>query len=59
MKDAPLATDPETGEPVRRIISGGYGLMGASNKGASTGGSHAHAHSHGGGCCGGTCGCGH
>jgi predicted nucleic acid-binding Zn ribbon protein len=59
MKDAPLATDPETGEPVRRIISGGYGLMGASNKGTSTGGSHAHAHSHGGGCCGGTCGCGH
>jgi predicted nucleic acid-binding Zn ribbon protein len=27
MKDEPLRTDPETGEPVRRIISGGIGLM--------------------------------
>lgn len=28
MKDAPLQKHPETGEPVRRVISGGYGLMG-------------------------------
>lgn len=28
MKDAPLQRDPATGEPVRRIISGGFGLMG-------------------------------
>ena len=27
MKDAPLTAHPETGEPVRRIISGGFGLM--------------------------------
>ena len=27
MKDAALTTDPETGEPVRRVISGGYGLL--------------------------------
>ena len=27
MKDAPLTHDPETGEPVRRVISGGFGLM--------------------------------
>ncbi len=27
MKDAPLTTDPVTGEPVRRVITGGYGLM--------------------------------
>jgi predicted nucleic acid-binding Zn ribbon protein len=27
MKDAPLAADPETGEPVRRVITGGYGLI--------------------------------
>ena len=27
MKDAPLARHPDTGEPVRRVISGGYGLM--------------------------------
>lgn len=28
MKDAPLTKDPKTGSPVRRVISGGYGLMG-------------------------------
>jgi predicted nucleic acid-binding Zn ribbon protein len=27
MKDAPLTRDPETGLRVRRVISGGYGLM--------------------------------
>jgi hypothetical protein len=27
MKDAPLTRHPETGEPVRRVISGGYGLI--------------------------------
>lgn len=27
MKDTPLRHDPETGEPVRRVITGGYGLM--------------------------------
>jgi hypothetical protein len=32
MKDAPLSRHPETGEPVRRVITGGYGLMGASEK---------------------------
>jgi len=28
MKDAPLTRDPQTGVRVRRVISGGYGLMG-------------------------------
>lgn len=32
MKDAPLKQHPDTGEPVRRVISGGYGLMGVSEK---------------------------
>ena len=32
MKDRPLKTDPATGEPVRRVISGGYGLMGVTEK---------------------------
>jgi hypothetical protein len=32
MKDAPLDQHPDTGEPVRRVISGGYGLMGVSEK---------------------------
>jgi hypothetical protein len=27
MKDAPLTRHPDTGEPVRRLISGGFGLM--------------------------------
>jgi hypothetical protein len=27
MKDAPLNRHPDTGEPVRRLISGGYGIM--------------------------------
>ena len=60
MRDAPLANDPETGEPVRRVIAGGYGIIGGSHKGESHSRGHAHKHSHGGGgCCGGTCGCGH
>lgn len=32
MKDAPLARDPATGAPVRRVISGGYGIMRAAEK---------------------------
>ncbi|WP_438479648.1 FmdB family zinc ribbon protein [Oleiharenicola lentus] len=35
MKDAPLKTDPETGEAVRRVISGGFGLMGVVEKKSS------------------------
>lgn len=27
MKDAPLKQHPDTGEPIRRVISGGYGLI--------------------------------
>jgi hypothetical protein len=32
MKDTPLERDPATGEPVRRVITGGYGLMGVTEK---------------------------
>lgn len=32
MKEAPLTRDPATGARVRRVISGGYGLMGVSEK---------------------------
>lgn len=32
MKDRPLERHPDTGEPVRRVITGGYGLMGVSEK---------------------------
>lgn len=27
MKDTPLSRHPDTGEPVRRVISGGFGYM--------------------------------
>lgn len=56
MKDAPLTRRPGTGEPVRRVISGGFGLMGVGEKAATRpqvtrGG--------GGSCgCGGACSCG-
>lgn len=58
MKDAPLARDPQTGEPVRRVISGGYGFIGAA-KSDSAGAATAPGHSHGGGCGHGGCGCAH
>jgi predicted nucleic acid-binding Zn ribbon protein len=53
MKDAPLTRHPDTGKPVRRIISGGYGLMGLSGKSVKR------QVSRSGGCgCGGACMCG-
>jgi predicted nucleic acid-binding Zn ribbon protein len=45
MQDAPLTTHPETGEPVRRVILGGYGLMKQQSSQPD------------GGACGPTCGC--
>jgi predicted nucleic acid-binding Zn ribbon protein len=54
MKDQPLQRHPDTGERVRRVISGGLGLMGLGAKGAAV-----PAATRGGGCgCGGACGCG-
>jgi predicted nucleic acid-binding Zn ribbon protein len=47
MKDEPLRVDPETGEPVRRVISGGLGVL---VPGGSTGPSVGSVGSHGGGC---------
>ncbi len=52
MKDAALTRHPETGEPIRRVITGGLGIM-TSSKGAP-----APVVSSGGHCCGGGCGCG-
>lgn len=49
MKDAPLTRHPDTGEPVRRIITGGAGLMGMSSSSAGSSSS--------GGSCGTGCGC--
>jgi len=36
MKDEPLAKHPETGEPIRRVILGGYGLMKSAENTSST-----------------------
>jgi len=52
MKDDPLTRHPETGAPVRRVISGGYGILQKS-------GIPAPSRPKGHGCCGGGCGCGH
>ena len=52
MKDEPLRVDPETGEAVRRVISGGYGVH---VTGSSIGPSVGSVGSHG---CGSGCGCG-
>ena len=46
IKDAALTRHPETGEPLKRVISGGVGLLTSS---ASTGSSHRHTSA---------CGCG-
>jgi hypothetical protein len=32
MNDAPLRRHPKSGQPVRRVIMGGYGLMGVGEK---------------------------
>jgi predicted nucleic acid-binding Zn ribbon protein len=54
MNDRPLDRDPETGRPVRRIITGGFGLMGVGTAAPDTTPAAA------GSCCrGGGCGCSH
>jgi predicted nucleic acid-binding Zn ribbon protein len=50
MRDDPLRFDPVTGEPVRRIITGGLGALT---------GSSAESSAHGGGCGSHACGGGH
>jgi predicted nucleic acid-binding Zn ribbon protein len=52
MKDAALSTHPETGKPIRRIITGGLGIM-TSGKGSSPA-----PNTSGGHYCGKGCGCG-
>ncbi len=46
MKDEPLTRHPETGEPIRRVILGGWGLVKGATRGEMAGGG------------GGSCGCG-
>ena len=50
MKDDALTRHPQTGQPIRRVITGGVGFsVSGSAKSSSSG------HSHSGGCCGGGC----
>lgn len=54
MKDAALTHHPETGKPIRRVVTGGYGFIktgGSSPSPAAPSGGHS--------CCGGACGCSH
>jgi len=53
MNDAPLTHDPETGEPVKRVISGGYGFMQKGKAKPATARPAGHC------CGGGGCGCHH
>ena len=50
MGDAPLTRHPATGVPIRRVITGGYGLMGVGERKSSVPAVSSH-------CCGPQCGC--
>jgi predicted nucleic acid-binding Zn ribbon protein len=50
MNDAPLTKHPETGEPIRRVMLGGFGVLSNAKPGGS-------AQSAGSACCGPSCGC--
>ncbi len=56
MNDAPLTSDPETGEPVPRVIRGGFGYIGKAKPGAKSA-KPAGAPARGGHSCGSGCGC--
>ncbi len=53
MKEDALTRHPDTGEPVRRVITGGAGLMGLSSSSSS----NTSGRASGGGGCGTGCGC--
>ncbi|MBE7499380.1 MAG: zinc ribbon domain-containing protein [Verrucomicrobiales bacterium] len=50
MNDQPLTKHPETGQPIRRVVLGGFGVL---SSGRSSGASP----SSGASCCGPACGC--
>ena len=54
MNDAPLARDPETGEPVQRVIVGGIGII---TQHAAPPPPQGCCGGMGGGCCAGQCAC--
>ena len=53
MNDQPLTRHPETGTAIRRVITGGFGIMGGGSKQAPKRPPAARS----GGCCGGGCHC--
>jgi predicted nucleic acid-binding Zn ribbon protein len=50
MTDAPLTKHPETGEPIRRVVLGGFGVLKSTGSAADDSGDE-------GGCCCGPGGC--
>jgi len=50
MSDAPLTKHPKTGEPIRRIVLGGYGVLKSTSSAPKNSGAE-------GGCCCGPSGC--
>ncbi len=52
MTEAALTRHPDTGEPIRRVVTGGFGLMGTKAAPSSGGGGAPSKHR------GGSCGCG-
>jgi len=50
MKDDALTTHPETGEAIRRVMTGGYGIL-KSGRSAPRAAAPAGGHSCGSGCC--------
>ncbi len=49
MNDQPLAKHPDTGEPIRRVVLGGFGVLSSGKSGSEP--------SSGSTCCGPSCGC--
>lgn len=50
MKDPALTAHPETGEPIRRVVTGGYGIL-KSGQPAPRAAAPSGGHSCGSGCC--------
>jgi predicted nucleic acid-binding Zn ribbon protein len=50
MNDEPFTKHPETGEPIRRVVLGGFGVL-------SSGKSSGESRPSRGSCCGPSCGC--
>jgi predicted nucleic acid-binding Zn ribbon protein len=51
MNEKPLTQHPETGEPIRRVVLGGFGLLSSEKRRGSS------SQSTGENCCGPSCGC--